>query len=122
MLDIYPTLAELAGLNASEHLQGRSLVGTLDNPDHAVRDAAFSMHHVKEGFAYLVRTEKWAYIQYDEDARSGMELFDMQHDPKQFNNLAHHPQYRSLVQELQDKLKTKLKEVRNNDLGIDYDL
>jgi choline-sulfatase len=122
MLDIYPTLAELAGLNASEHLQGRSLVGTLDNPDHAVRDAAFSMHHVKEGFAYLVRTEKWAYIQYDEDARSGVELFDMQHDPKQFNNLAHHPQYRSLVQELQDKLKTKLKEVRNNDLGIDYDL
>ncbi len=122
MLDIYPTVAELAGLKPSEHLQGKSVVETLDNPDHSVRDAAFSMHYTNAGFSYLYRTEKWAYIQYDEDAGSGMELFDMEYDAKQFNNLAHHPKYESLVQEFQQKLKIKLKEVRNNDLGINYDL
>ena len=29
-----------------------------------------------------------AYIQYDEDAGAGIELFDMENDPKQFTNLA----------------------------------
>lgn len=122
MLDIYPTVAELAGLQPSEHLQGKSLVRTLDNPEHSVRDAVLSMHYTNGGFSYLYRTQKWAYIQYDEDAGSGMELFDMEYDPKQFNNLALHPNYQRLVQDFQEKLKMKLKEIRKNDLGIDYDL
>lgn len=118
MLDMYPTVAELAGLKVSQHLQGKSLVKTLDNPDHVVRDAAFSMHRVDGAFSYLLRTEKWAYIQYDEDAGSGMELFDMEYDPKQYNNLAYNPAYEKVVEEVQKKLNDKLKEVRNNDLGI----
>jgi iduronate 2-sulfatase len=122
MLDIYPTVAELAGLKPSEHLQGKSLVATLDDPEHSVRDLAFSMHRTNGGFSYLCRTKKWAYIQYDEDAASGMELFDMEYDPGQFNNLANNPKYQSLVHDLQEKLKVKLREVRNNDLGLDYNL
>jgi len=121
MLDMYPTVAELAGLKISEHLQGKSLVKTLDNPDHSVRDAAFSMHRRNREFSYLLRTEKWAYIQYDEVAGSGMELFDMEYDTKQYNNLANNPQYLEIVQNFQKKLKTKLEEVRDNDLRISYD-
>ena len=78
------------------------------------------MHRRNGEFSYLLRTEKWAFIQYDEDAGSGMELFDMDHDPKQYNNLAENPYYKDIVQDLQEKLKEKLKEVRNNDLGITY--
>ena len=120
MLDMYPTVAELAGLRYSEHIQGKSLVKTLDNPEHAVRDAAFSMHKRSGAFSYMLRTKKWAYIQYDEDAGSGMELFDMEHDSKQYNNLAHNPKYKYIVNEFQEKLRIKLEEVRDNDLGIEY--
>lgn len=120
MLDLYPTAAELAGLKYSEHLQGKSLVATLDNPETTVRDAAFSMHRIDEGFAYLLRTRKWAYIQYDEDAGSGMELFDMDYDSKQYNNLAYNPQFANIIKDFQQNLKSKLMEVRNNDLGIEY--
>jgi arylsulfatase A-like enzyme len=120
LLDLYPTVAELAGLEFSEHLQGKSLAKTIEDPHHQVRDMAFSITPRRGDIDFLVRTDKWAYIQYDEDAQSGMELFDMEYDSKQYNNLAYHPQYEPIVQELQEKLKTKLKEVRNNDLGIDY--
>jgi len=120
MVDMYPTVAELAGLKVSGHLQGKSLVKTLDNPEHTVRDAAFSMHRRNGEFSYLLRTEKWAYLQYDEDAGSGMELFDMEHDPKQYNNLADNPEYTDIVEMLQEKLKSKLEEVRNNDLNKNY--
>ena len=118
LLDLYPTVAELAGLQYSEHLQGKSLVKTLDNPKHKVRDMAFSV--TQRGKTFLLRDENWAYIQYDEDAASGIELFDMKKDPKQFTNLAAYPEYDHVVAEFKEKLKTKLKEVRTNDLGIDY--
>ena len=68
----------------------------------------------------MLRTEKWAYIQYDEDAKSGIELFDMENDPKQFTNLADKAAYAKTVSFFQKELKKKLIKVRTNDLGIDY--
>ncbi|MEQ6120949.1 sulfatase [Reichenbachiella sp. MALMAid0571] len=118
LLDLYPTIAEIAGLKTSEHLQGKSLSKTLDNPKHKVRDMAFSV--TQGGKTFLLRTDKWAYIQYDEDAGSGIELFDMKKDPKQYTNLAANPKYKKVVNEFKEKLKSKLLEVRNNDLGIEY--
>ena len=113
--------AELAGLKYSEHLQGKSLVKTINDPSYKVRDMAFSITPRRGDIDFLLRTEKWAYIQYDEDAKSGIELFDMEYDPKQYNNLAYNPIYEDIVQDFQAKLKYKLKEIRNNDLEIEYD-
>ncbi|MEN8187311.1 MAG: sulfatase [Bacteroidota bacterium] len=118
LIDMYPTVAELVGLKYSEHIQGKSLVKTFDNPNHKVRDMAFSVS--QRGRTFLLRTDTWAYIQYDEDAKSGMELFDMENDPKQYTNLAYNPEYSKIVGEFQKKLREKLVEVRTNDLGIFY--
>lgn len=122
LLDLYPTVAELCGLQVSPHLQGKSLVQTLDDSLAEVRDMAFSISARRGEISYLLRNHKWAYIQYDEDAGSGMELFDMEYDSKQYNNLAYNPKYADIVEEFQEKLKNKLKEVRNNDLGIKYNI
>ncbi len=118
LIDLYPTVVELAGLVPSKHLQGKSLVKTFDNPNHKVRDMAFSVS--QGGRSFLLRTEKWAYIQYDEDSASGIELYDMEKDPKQFTNLAGLPAYNDIVSSFKIKLKNKLIEVRSNDLKIKY--
>src|SRR5690606_28352336 len=107
MLDLYPTVAELAGFQIPQNIQGKSLVKTLDDPGYSVRDMAFSVSVYRGVEAFLLRTEKFAYIQYEEDAEGGMELFDMQVDPQQFNNLAYYPQYQEVVTGFQEKLKTK---------------
>ncbi|MEO1011461.1 MAG: sulfatase [Bacteroidota bacterium] len=118
LIDLYPTVAELAGLQTSGHLQGKSLVKTLEDPQHRVRDMAFSVS--QNGKTFLLRTQKWAYIQYDEDAASGIELFNMEEDPKQFVNLALDPDYAPIVAEFKLALERKLKKVRTNDLAIEY--
>jgi iduronate 2-sulfatase len=122
LMDLYPTVAELAGLEYSEHLQGKSLAKTIDDPEYSVRDAAFCMRGFpgRGHYAYLLRTSKWAFIQYDEDGASGSELFDMEYDSRQYNNLADNPRYQEVVNEFKEMLTTKLAEVRDNDLGIDY--
>ncbi len=118
LLDLYPTIAELAGLKTSGHLQGASLVKTLDDPDYKVRDMAFSVS--QGGRSFLLRSEQWAFIQYNEDASEGMELFDMQKDPKQYTNLASKAEYADLIVLFQKRLREKLKKVRKNDLGLEY--
>lgn len=118
LIDLYPTIAELAGLEYSKNLQGKSLVKTLDDPNYKVRDMAFSVS--QGGKTFLLRNEDWAYIQYDEDAGAGIELFDMKNDPKQYTNLAESSEHANIVTLFKERLKAKLAEVRTNDLGIDY--
>ncbi|MCA9120325.1 MAG: sulfatase [Planctomycetales bacterium] len=114
LLDLYPTVAGLCGLEVPSRLQGKNLAPLLDEPETAVRDTAFSVAPSRQGF--LLREDKWAYIQYKEDASAGIELFDMQKDPKQYTNLAAMPEHAATVARFKAKLADKLREVRTNDL------
>lgn len=115
LLDLYPTVASLCGLDVPARLQGKNIAPMLDDPTSSVRDAGFSVAPSRQGF--LLREDKWAYIQYKEDASAGIELFDMEQDPKQYTNLAGMSEYEPVVARFQAKLTEKLREVRDNDLN-----
>ena len=113
LLDLYPTVARLCGLDVPSRLQGKDLTPMLDEPNYRVHDTAFCVN----GRGFLLREDKWAYIQYGETGSGGSELFDMAKDPQQYTNLAEIPEFKSTVDGFKLKLATKLKEVRTNDLG-----
>ena len=114
LLDLYPTLANLCGLPAQERLQGKDLSPIFDNPKHEVRDTAFCVAPMRRGF--LLRDDKFAFIQYGEDAKGGIELFDAKKDPKQYTNLARKPEFKEVVDVYKGKLRAKLADLRDNDL------
>jgi iduronate 2-sulfatase len=114
LLDLYPTLAKLCGLRVPGRLQGKDVSQMLDDPKHEVRDAAFCVN----GKGFLLRTDRWAFMQYAENAKNGIELYDMHADPAQFKNLAHMPEHKELVAKFRTRLTAKLKAVRTNDLGL----
>ena len=114
LLDLYPTIADLCGLEVPQRLQGKNIKSMLSNPEATVRESAFSVAPMRKGF--LLREDRWAYIQYGEDAANGIELYDMQLDPKQYNNLAGDPAHARLIDGFQAKMKLKMSQVRNNDL------
>ena len=116
LIDLYPTIAELAGVDVKDQIQGISFVPTLDDPDYKTRDMAFSVNRWGGKHAFLLRNDKWAFTLYNEDGSDGIELFDMEHDPKQFNNLASYPAYQEIVTQLKEEVNRKLVTIRNNDL------
>jgi choline-sulfatase len=116
LIDLYPTIAQLAGVEVQDEIQGLSFVPTLDDPTVSTREMAFSVNTWKGCHTFLLRNDKWAFTLYDEDGGSGIELFDMQHDPKQYNNLANYPAYKNIVARLKQKVHEKLETIRNNDL------
>jgi len=112
LLDLYPTTARLCGLEVPERLQGKDISPLLDDPGRQVRDAAFCVN----GRGFLLREDKWAYIQYGENAQRGVELFDMEKDPLQYTNLAADPQHKETVERFKAKFAAKMQAIRDNDL------
>ncbi len=114
LLDLYPTISNLCGLEVPTRLQGKDISKTLDDQTHQVREAAFSTAPNRKGF--LLREDHWAYIQYQEDASGGIELFDMHKDPQQYHNLAKSKEHEKIVEEFKNKFAAKMAEIRDNDL------
>jgi iduronate 2-sulfatase len=114
VLDLYPTLASLCSLPAQPRLQGKDISPMLQDPKHKVRTTAFSVAPSRKGF--LLRDKNWAYIQYGEDAKRGIELFDMKADPNQYTNLANAEAHQKTVAQFKARLAAKLKALRDNDL------
>ena len=116
LLDLYPTMANLCGFKAPVRLQGKDISRLLDNPENAVRDAAFSVN----GKGYLLRTAEWAYMRYGANGNNGEELFDMVNDPKQYTNLVGKDKYQQKLESLRTAMDEKLASVLNNDLELTY--
>lgn len=101
-LDIYPTLVELCGLPKPDGLEGKSLTPLLNDPKSDWMDPAFSVwsEDGKTLHGVAVRTEKWRYVEFGQDAANGAMLFDPKNDPLEMKNLADDPQYASVRAEL----------------------
>jgi uncharacterized sulfatase len=98
LVDLYPTLAALAGLTPAA-LDGVSLAPMLTEPSATVKDAAFSQ--ARNGYA--VRTDRWRYIEWD-GGKEGAQLYDMENDPAETTNLAADPKHATTVADLRARL------------------
>ncbi|MGB0741567.1 MAG: sulfatase/phosphatase domain-containing protein, partial [Planctomycetaceae bacterium] len=116
LLDLFPTTLSLCGMPVPGRLQGRDISELLENPQAEVRTTAFSVAPMRKGF--LLRNDRWAWIQYGEDGGNGVELFDMKKDPGQFTNLAGKAEFRTVVEDFRNQLRQKLAEIRDNDLQV----
>lgn len=91
LLDIYPTLVELAGLPARTDLEGLSLAPQLADPAATRERPAITSHNRGN---HAVRSERWRFIHY---ADGSEELYDMRNDPNEWTNLAGKPEHAGIV-------------------------
>ncbi len=94
LLDLYPTLAELCGLEAPENLEGRSLVPLLEDPNLTWPYPALTTNF--EG-NHAIRSERYRYIRYQDGSE---ELYDHETDPNEWTNLSQNPQYTEVIENL----------------------
>lgn len=94
LLDIFPTLLELAGLPARPDLEGHSLVPQLRNPRAPRPWPAITTHNQGN---HTVRDERWRYIRYADGTE---ELYDLKQDPNEWTNLAANPAHAAKKKEL----------------------
>jgi len=110
-VDVYPTLAKLAGLpepKGPQPIDGLSLVPVLENPDARIRDHITHCYprHGGKYFGWAIRTERYRMVQWGDPARPEdceYELYDYQTDPIEKVNIA--DQHPEVVEALREKLK-----------------
>jgi len=132
-VDIMPTLLELANVDAptTHDLEGVSMAPLLSDPDQAWKTAAFSQYPRQVSgtwyMGYVMHSARFSYIQWrpmqSSDGNSISmaqrnfsisnqsayeELYDLEQDPGQTQNLATDPHYRSLMDALGVKLQEAL--------------
>jgi arylsulfatase A-like enzyme len=87
LIDIFPTLTDLAALPEKGGLDGRSLTPLLRDPAARWDHPAITTYDFDE---FSVRTEQFRYIRYID---GGEELYDHRSDPEEWTNLADAPEY-----------------------------
>lgn len=106
-VDIYPTLADLAGVPAPAYLEGTSARPLVDNPDRPWKTAAFSQYPRNEKgglMGYSMRTDRYRFTVWvktsDPTQIDATELYDHQLDAQENANLANDPAHAALVEKL----------------------
>jgi arylsulfatase A-like enzyme len=106
-VDIYPTLADLAGLPLPAHLEGSSMKPLLDNPHRKWKSAAFSQYPRGQRMGYSMRTERYRFtVWVDRKNHSQVEateLYDHQTDPQENVNVAGRAENAALVKKLMEQ-------------------
>jgi arylsulfatase A-like enzyme len=85
LIDIYPTLVDLAGFEPPAHLQGQSLRPLLGHPERlGKKPYAYSVVSRGEQLGYALRNQRWRYGKWPD----GEELYNLSNDPEEKHNLA----------------------------------
>ncbi|MES2598536.1 MAG: sulfatase [Verrucomicrobiota bacterium] len=93
LLDIYPTLIDLAGVTKRDDLEGLSLLPQLQDAVTKRERPAITSHNQGN---HGIRSEKWRYIHY---ADGSEELYDMVSDPNEWTNVASKAENAAIIEE-----------------------
>lgn len=118
MVDFYPTLTELSGVEPPPTLSGVSQVGVLQGKEASVRESALSEY----SGGYSLRTSRYRYTEWGEHAADGRELYDHDTDPKELHNLAEMEEHQALVQRLSLQLAERVKDAKRVPKGLKQNL
>ncbi|EDM28065.1 sulfatase family protein [Lentisphaera araneosa HTCC2155] len=107
LVDIFPTLCDLAGLDIPTHLPGKSLAPVMKDTSTSVRYAALGQYpRGNKTMGYTLRSEryryvKWLNLDYRKSVAKGKlvatQLFDYEKDPLETVNLAANPEYKKII-------------------------
>ncbi len=109
LVDLYPTICDLAGIELPKHLQGESLTPTLRAPSKPSQSHAISQYaRFQEQFmGYAIRTSRYRYVRWVQTQNGQViarELYDHQTDRGETTNLSANTELAGLVNQLDSQL------------------
>jgi arylsulfatase A-like enzyme len=118
-LDFAETFLELAGVDVPEEMQGMSLLPALKENNYKWRDAIYyhyyeypGIHAVKRHYGIRTNRYKLIHFYYDIDE---WELYDLEKDPYEMNNIYNKPQYDVVQKQLHEQLDLLRKKYKDSD-------
>lgn len=102
LLDLFPSLCDLCGLDVPSSVEGRSLAPVLSGQSASIRD---TLHFAYRDVQRAVRDRRHKYIEYGVEGRRTRQLFDLEQDPLERVNLAGQPDQAPLEARMRRELE-----------------
>lgn len=120
LIDAFPTICDLAGVEKPNHLHGESLTPILSGKENKVKEVALSQYPRHGGrMGYAIRSDRYRYIEwrkgnykksidYIHGEVEAVELYDYETDPLETRNLASDKKYKDIIAQLKKELNAVL--------------
>ena len=121
-IDYAPTFLDLAGVEVPKDMHGVSLVSLLEGKKPAEWRDALYYHYYESHDSHMVaahygvRTERYKLVRYYEPQWDTWEMFDLEEDPNEMNNIAENKDYAAIRSKLEQRL-VELRQQYNDDTG-----
>lgn len=106
LIDLYPTLCDLALLQKPAHLDGESLLPILKDSALTRNKPVITAMGGGAKPSYAARDERWRYTRYSDGSE---ELYDHQNEPHEWTNLAAKPEHDALKKSLAESFPKEFK-------------
>jgi arylsulfatase A-like enzyme len=103
LVDLLPTIGELASLKLPTNLEGISFAPLMADPERPWKQAVF-MSGGPADRGHSVRNRRFSYLEYD-NSQPAAALFDLQKDPWETRNLIDDPDHADARKEMAALLK-----------------
>jgi arylsulfatase A-like enzyme len=104
LMDLLPTFCDFAGASIPPGVEGKSLAPIIQGKSQKVRDCLYTAYRE---CMKAVRDDRWKLIRYPLVNKT--QLFDLQVDPRELNNLAEKSEYSAKVKEMMTLLEQQQK-------------
>jgi iduronate 2-sulfatase len=114
LVDLHPTLSELAGLPVHPGAEGESFAANVRNPNAPGQTAAFSQFPKGGYMGHSIRTDSYRYTEWSKTTSNGSrhvaatELYKYQSSSIEQRNLANTPKHAKLQKQLQHRLHQQI--------------
>ena len=106
LVDLYPSICDLANISKPAHLEGNSLTNALKNPSKVFKNKAYARYQKGE----TLIADNFFYTEWQiNDKTIAKMLYDHNTDPDENRNLAIEDRYKIVVDSLSNILNKKIK-------------
>jgi len=111
LVDVYPTLCNIANIEAPSYLQGESLIPVLENPSTILKTEVYTRY--KQGEAVIDKDFSYTEF-YEGEKYLGNMLYDNLNDNKQNTDISKLSSNKSVVKKYKEKLKVMREKVNKD--------
>lgn len=119
LYDLFPTICDLCGFNIPPSVTGMSMKGIIDGTNEKIRNSIFAAYR---NIQRCYKEKKYKIIEYYVNGNLTQQLFNLENDPYEMNDLSNDKDYIMILEDMHRKLNVEQERYKDPLVTQDKDI